>query len=339
MHYLASAFERRGVFVEMVYADTNHWFDRYIIHSINKMLHNFRILPKGKNVFSEHPLAHINYRSHNLMRTYQDFQPDLVLLIRGIGFRSDVLERIRENTPLLGWWIEREERMEEAFRDITLFNWYFFMNSACIEAGMQKGFSNISLLQHSVDPDVFYPLADVKKEFDICFVGNWSPKRQAFIESLLNVTNNIVIYGGKWIKKNIFRPNIRRCVKGDYVDGPELVRLYNKSKIVLNITNWGFGEGSRRSGMNMRVLEAPASGAFLLTDGSRDMHAFITPGKHVAVYNSMEDCINQARYYLSNNEERDSIAKEGALQVRSSYTYDDVVKRIVDTYNKLMDIK
>ena len=37
----------------------------------------------------------------------------------------------------------------------------------------------------------------------------------------------------------------------------------------MNITNWGLGEGAKRSGMTMRVLEVPATGAFLLTDGSQ----------------------------------------------------------------------
>ena len=52
MQYLASAFSRKQISTEMVYADANHWFDRYIIHTANKMLHNLRILPKDKSVFS-----------------------------------------------------------------------------------------------------------------------------------------------------------------------------------------------------------------------------------------------------------------------------------------------
>ncbi|MCX5717116.1 MAG: glycosyltransferase [Nitrospirae bacterium] len=270
-----------------------------------------------------------------MAKTHKHFNPDMVLLIRGIGFQNDVLNEIRRNTPLFGWWIEREERIEEALREINLFDWYFFMNSSCVDIGMQKGFSNISLLHHSVDPDAFYPTNNINKEIDICFVGNWSPKRQQFIEALLNITDNIVIYGRKWIKNNFLNPRIKKCVKGKYIDGSALVELYNRSRIVVNITNWGFGEGKKRSGMNMRVLEVPATGAFLLTDGSRDMEAVVTPSKHIAVYESIEDCVKQAKYYLDNAAEREAIAKEGYLHVRTNYTYADVVNRIIDTYNNL----
>ncbi len=335
MQYLASDFSRRGISTEMVYAYVNHWFDRYIIHTANKILHNLRIIPKDKSVFSNHHLSHKNYRSFKLRRTYQHFNPDMVLLIRGIGFQNNVLNEIRRNTPLFCWWIEREERIEEALKEINLFDWYFFINSSCVDAGIQKGFSNISLLHHSVDPDTFYPMDNIGKETDICFVGKWSPKRQQVIEALLNVTDDIVIYGGKWIKKNFLNSKIKKCVKGKYIDGSALVKLYNKSRIVLNITNWGFGEGKKRSGMNMRVLEVPAAGAFLLTDGSRDMEAVVTPGKHIAVYESIEACVKLAQYYLNNTAERELIAKEGCLHVRTNYTYADVVNRIIDTYNNL----
>lgn len=335
MRYLASAFNRKGISTEMVYADVNHWFDRYIIHSVNKMLHNFRILSKDRSVFSDHPLSHKNYRSYNLWKAYKQFNPDLVLLIRGIKFRHDVLEDIRKGTPLFGWWIEKEERIEEALGEINLFDWYFFMNSSCVDITMQRKFLNTGVLHHSVDPGIFHPMDNIEKTIDICFVGNWSSKRQKVIEALRTITGNIVIYGRKWTKKNLFNPKIRKCVKGKYIDGSELVILYNKSKIVLNITNWGFGEGKKRSGMNMRVLEVPATGSFLLTDGSRDMDAVVTAGKHIAVYENIEDCVGQAKYYLDNAPERESIAKEGCLHVRTNYTYNDVVSRIITVYNNL----
>jgi glycosyltransferase involved in cell wall biosynthesis len=335
IQYLASAFSRKGIATEAVFADENHWFDRYIIHFSNKMLHNLRILSKKKTLFSKHPLAHKNYRSSKLIKTFHNFKPDLVLLIRGISFNGDILTEIRKTTPLLGWWIEREERIEEALSEIDLFDWYFFMNSSCVDIAMQRKFLDAGVLHHSVDPDTFYPMDNIEKTIDICFVGNWSSKRQKVIEALLNITGNIVIYGRKWAKKNFLNSKITKCVKGKYIDGFALVTLYNKSRVVLNITNWGFGEGLKRSGMNMRILEVPATGVFLLTDGSRDMEAVVTPGKHIAVYESIEDCVNLVKYYLNNAAEREAIAKEGCLHVRTNYTYSDVVNRIIDTYNNL----
>lgn len=332
IEYLARAFGKKGIATEAVYADENTWFDRYVIHHVNKTAHNFRILPKGEDFFRDHPLAHLHYRSTRLLEKVNAFSPDLVIIIRGIRFREDVLTEIRKGRPIFGWWIEKEERMEEAFRELDLYDHYFFMNSSCVDEGRKRGFANkISLLNHSVDPAAFYRM-EAGKKYDWCFAGGWSPKRQAFIDSALRVSRNAVIYGPRWIKKNPFNFTLRRVVKGDYIGGEDLVRLYNESRLVLNVTNWGFGEGEKRSGMNMRVLEAPACGSALLTDGSRELAEMVTPGTHVILYEGVSEFVERLAYYLKNGEERERIAEAGYTRVRSNYTFDRVAEIIASVY-------
>jgi spore maturation protein CgeB len=270
-----------------------------------------------------------------LAKTYKHFSPDLVLLIRGIGFQNDVLNEIKRNTPLFGWWIEREERIEEALKEINLFDWYFFINSSCVEEGLKRGRFNVSLLHHSVDPLVWHPV-DAEKKYDWSFVGGWSAKRQEVIERALKVSVNAALYGPRWGKCCRFNSPIRRILKGDYIEGDPLLRLYSETRVVLNITNWGFGEGEKRSGMNMRVLEVPACGAFLLTDGSRDMSAMVRPGEHGVVYEGLEDFEKKLGYYLKNHSEREKIATAGRERVSKNYTYDDVAGIIAQRYASLM---
>ncbi len=327
--YLASAFQRAGIVTDRVYADRNTWFDKWIIRRINKQLHNLKILPKNRELFASHPLAHRNFRSANLAQKVAEFRPDLVFLVRGISFNTDTLESI---SPLFGWWIEKEERVEEALREIALFDWYFFMNRACVDIAEQRGYHNVGYLGHAVDPGVFRPIAGGEKRFDLCFVGNWSLKRQEFIEAALRVTPNIAIYGGKWFKKNLTRPSVLRCVKGRYIAGEELTRLYNQSRVVLNVTNWGRGEGAKRSGMNMRVMEVPATGAFLLTDGSRELDDFLSPGRHIAVYEGKSEFLCQLEYYLRHDAAREEIARRGMEHVREHYTYDAAVRKIIQAF-------
>jgi hypothetical protein len=47
--YLKAAFARRGIEVKAVFADDNTWFDRFVIHRLNKLAHNFRVIPKSRN--------------------------------------------------------------------------------------------------------------------------------------------------------------------------------------------------------------------------------------------------------------------------------------------------
>ncbi len=331
--YLKAALNAMGIEAACLYADENTLFDRYVIHHVNKTAHNLRLLPKDRCFFSEHPKAHLNYRSNKLVEIADAFAPDLILLIRGIRFKEDALIEVGKRARLFGWWVEREERMEEAFKEIHLFDRYFFMNSSCVTEAQRRGIKNAALLFHSVDTKAFHP-KDCKKRFDWCFVGGRSDVRQMFIEEALAVSSNGVIYGPKWLKKNIFNPPVRRSFKGAYIHGEALAGLYSEAKVVLNITNWG-EEAAKRTGMNMRVLEVPACRACLLTDGSRDLTSVVEPGKHVVVYEGVAEFRAKLAYLLKHDDERERVASEGYAHVTVAYTYDHVARILSDAYNVL----
>jgi spore maturation protein CgeB len=329
---LSVAFHRLGVQTDYVYVDETHWFDRWVIRKVNKQLHNFRILPKNRVVFAEHPWAHLNYRSAKVAAKVAEFQPDLVFMIRGINFTHDLMASLPN---LYGWWIEREERVGEAIREAKYFAWYFFISRAATEATVSAGFSNASYQSHVVNPERFRQLANSTAVHDVCFVGNWSKHRQKHLEAILEVTPNVAIYGRKWIRNNLTNRKILSAVKGRWIDGEALNKLYNQSKIVLNVTNWGSGSGKARSGMNMRIFEVPASGAFLLTDESRELEEFLQPGEHIGVYGDQLDLQTQVRRYLAAPDERQVIAAQGCEHVRKNYTYDLVAQRVIEAYQKV----
>lgn len=329
---LSEAFSRLGVVTDFLLADETHWFDRWVIRRVNKQLHNFRILPKHKKLFSEHPLAHQNHRSNRLAAKIAEFSPDAVFLVRGINFNHDVMAAAPN---LIGWWVEREERAAEALREAKFFAWYFSISRAASEAMVQAGFPNSSYQSHVVNPERFRRLPEVEKKYDVCFVGNWSRHRQAHLEAVLKVTPNVAIYGRKWRRNNFTNGQILSAVKGQWIDGEPLNTLYNQSRIVLNVTNWGRGSGKARSGMNMRIFEVPASGAFLLTDDSRELEEFLKPGEHIGVYGDELDLQAKLRHYLAAQDERQAIASKGYEHVRENYTYDLVAQRVVEVCQQL----
>lgn len=332
---LSEAFSKRGVEVEYVLADKNTWFDKWIIRRLNKQLHNLRLLPKSKALFFDHPLSHKNYRSAALAEKISSSNPDVVLIVRGIAFNNEVLPRAK---TLFGWWVEKEERTSEALRELKLFDWYFFLAESSVEQAKASGFNNVSYQSHVVNPYRFYEIPGAAKKYDVCFVGNWSPHRQKYIDAALKVTSNVVIYGRKWRRNNMANAKVLRSVKGNWIDGEALNSLYNESRIVLNVTNWGAGVGRERSGMNMRVFEVPASGAFLLTDESREMGDYLIPGVHIGVFDESDlpDFEKKLKHYLDNPEEREVIAREGCSHVRQKYTYEHAVDKFIDVYDMLM---
>lgn len=328
--YLSMAFEKKGVETYGYFSDTNSWFDKYVIHFLNKTAHNLRIIPKDRDLFKDHPLSHLQYRSNRLLEKVKEVSPDLVLIVRGWRFTEDALGEIRKNSMLFGWWIESEERVQEPLKELSLYDHYFFMNSHCLDKARETGYKGVSLLHHSVSTQAFHPV-DGAKEYDWCFVGRWTPKRMTFVERAMRVSENGAIYGPEWLKKNPFNLSLRRLVKGNYISGEGLVSLYGATKVALNITNWG---GEERSGMNMRVLEVPACKVLLLTDGSMDIKNVVTPGEHLIVYEGLDDFEDKLAHYIKNKTEREAIALAGYKHVTMNYTYDDVADEIIRAYKE-----
>ncbi len=329
--YLKDAFARTGVEVHGFNPEVNNLFDRLVIHSVNKTAHNLRIIPKSKMIFKDHPLAHLHYRGRMLLEAVRAVRPDAVLIIRGRKFTEEVYREIRKEAVLMGWWIEGEEGMEERFQEMPLFDRYFAMHSTWVDEGRRRGLPNLSLLQHAVSPKAFHPV-ECEKRYDWCFVGGWSPGRMSHIERAYRISRNGVVYGPKWLKKNFFNRMLRRIVKGSYIAGEELVRLYNESRVVLNITRWGAESGGQRSGLTMRVLEVPACKALLLTDGSRDLEKVVTPGEHVVAHDGLDDFGRKLEHYIRRGEDRERIAERGYRHIVAHHTYDAMAEKIRAAY-------
>jgi len=330
--YLTAAFARRGIEVRAVFADDNTWFDRLVIHHLNKLAHNFRLIPKSHHFFEDRPASHMNFRSARLRDAIAAYNPDLVFHIRGLGFRAWAFDGARRK---FAWWVESDERVDEALREVPWFDRYFFINSTNVEAAHRAGHAHASYLPHAVDASVFRPLPGVAKDIDFAFVGLWSERRQQFIEAALEVSRNGALYGPKWYRKTFPDRRFRRIFRGRYIDGAPLVRLYNRAKVVLNITSWGANGGASRSGMTMRTFEAPATGSLLLTDHSAELSLAVTPGSHVDTFSDLGDFKMKLRYYLDHAPERQWIAVHGMQHVRVHHTYDAMVDSILAAYEDL----
>lgn len=333
MDYLEKAFNDRGIEVVKFYSNDNTWFDRWVINKLNKQLHNLRLLPKTKNLFQGHPLAHRNYLNARLKTLYEDVRPDLVLAIRGMDIGQDAISLIA--CPKIGWWVEPETHIHEAIAEAALFDWYFCMNESCVDALRRSGYDYTSYLPHAVDASAFFPIPDAVKKYDLCFVGKHSEKRQQMIEAALEVTSNIVVYGPRWKEKNLTNPRVAGLCKGAYIGGADLNRLYNKSRVVLNVTGWEGQSGQQRSGMNMRLMEVPAAGACLLTDASIELEQSLLPGQDLLVYSNTDDFKQTLNSCLSNPELCAEVGRHGSHTVSSSHTYGHTVDAIIDQYQQI----
>ncbi len=104
-----------------------------------------------------------------------------------------------------------------------------------------------------------------------------------------------------------------------------MVRLYNKSKIVIN-KHYEF----TACGANVRTFETLGCGAFQLVDNQKDISAMFRDGEDLVIYRDGDDLKRKVGYYLRNDDERKRIALNGYEKAHRPYTYKNSLQKMMD---------
>lgn len=156
------------------------------------------------------------------------------------------------------------------------------------------------------DPDVHF-VNGLARDIDVGFVGKLGypgTERRQILSHVLNrfATNDTSAMQTPW----------------------EMGRTYSRSKIVFNKSIGG--------DVNMRVFEALASGALLVTDRiGNGLNDLLTEGEHYVGYDSAEEAVSQIERYLQHDAERERIARAGQRLLNERHTYECRFKEVART--------
>ncbi len=98
------------------------------------------------------------------------------------------------------------------------------------------------------------------------------------------------------------------------------------AKINLNITL-----RSIKSGIPLRIMDILGCGGFLLSNYQADLAAEFVPGEDFVYYESIEDAVEKAGYYLEHEEERKAIAQNAYRKVKEQHDFRTKMELILQT--------
>lgn len=318
----AAGFRELGWEVQCFNSQAESPVQRYFLKWINKLTRLLGL--RSLDVSRRTPWGNHNYRQRQLEKAVAAFRPDLLLVIRGNSFDAEVIQRLKSRYGIrhtAGWWVKDPRAGNEMQEDARIYDHYF-----CIHRFGYDELDNIHYLPAlGLDRDLYRPLAGEKtSRHEVVFVGGWSPRRQEFMEKLLDLP--VEIYGPGWRKRrNWFNPQLREKVKANRIWGEDLIALYNSAKIVLNISSWNPG----RTGLNLRVFDVPATGAFLLTDHCEELAQHFELGREMETFSSPNELREKIIYYLGHDEERKIIAHAGYEKVAGFENYTDKMRNLL----------
>lgn len=101
---------------------------------------------------------------------------------------------------------------------------------------------------------------------------------------------------------------------------------FRNSKINLNFTL-----RSIQAGIPLRCMDILGAGGFLLTNYQKDLEKHFTNKKDLVWYHTPKELIELIDYYLTHDEEREEIARNGQAKVLSLFSYDVQLPQILET--------
>ena len=123
-------------------------------------------------------------------------------------------------------------------------------------------------------------------------------------------------------KKDFAIPNVHNHGPVDYFR--EMPVVFRRSKIDLNISGRLI-----KSGIPLRAFDVMGAGGFLLSNFQADLLDLFVPGEDFVYFESKEDMLGKIGYYLTHEEERQAIAKNGHDKVAAGHTYRHRVREML----------
>lgn len=118
-------------------------------------------------------------------------------------------------------------------------------------------------------------------------------------------------------------PILHACNHGIVDYHTQMPLVFAGSKINLNISL-----RSIHSGIPLRVLDIMACGGFVLSNWQPEIAAYFEEGAEIVTFNSLEDCLEKIRYYLSHEDERWQIAEAGRRKVQEIFSYKSGLEKV-----------
>ena len=236
----------------------------------------------------------------------------------------------RDAQTLWAYWLMR--------RNLPVFNLNFTTNLDDVNHLCRKGVAAVELTHLAFDHERFddFPLPEALRAHwstEMVFIGHHEPRTERFVRGLLAAGIPIRVHGWGWGRKSIANeyPN---AIAGGMLSDADYVSAIKGAKIAICcVSEMNYNQTAARS------YEIPACGTFLLAMRTPQHLACYVEGLEAEFFETPEELVRKARFYLDHDAERKAIARAGHHRcVSDQYTWarymGDDWARTIDAYRQ-----
>jgi spore maturation protein CgeB len=280
--------------------------------------------------------------SADFVRTVGELRPDVVFLLKGEWISEQALREVKEKyrPVLLQWYpdgpfnVENRNATRDSIASIPLFDIYYIYAKSLIAPLREAGAKRVEYLPFCYDPNMLRKPDTITEEdirkyaTDVVFAGTWEPMREWWLAQITEF--DLSVWGNMWERVGETSP-LRARWKGNAVYGEEISRLFAVSRIHLN-----FLREQNKDSHNVRTLEIPGFGGFLLTQRSKEQaEELFVEGREIACFDSVEELKEKIRYYTEHESERLAIAAAGHERAVREHQAIHRLRRVIDDVQTL----
>ena len=250
-------------------------------------------------------------------------RPDIVFVVDHVGLLPGIISLLAAPPRVVSWFYDNPlQILNEDYLAMNSVYHIFCWDRSYLPALKRMGFAKVEYQPFATNPDVYRPEATGGFDYEVSFVGTWSPQRMDLLMALAARGISIDVFGDElWSRAS--RPNLR--YRGVACNRRDCPRIYARSKINLNIT-------SRQSitSLPVRVFDVLAAGGFLLTDRREDIERLLMPGRDAIVFEEVDDLARKSGFISIMKTSGIRIGRTGRETVLANYTFDRILPAMLD---------
>ena len=185
-------------------------------------------------------------------------------------------------------------------------------------AGMPTGF-----LQQGIDTNIFTPEGDKADVPDIVFLANNYANQFPLSRYRRNAVNRLRAHYGNRFKVfgNGWGSDSGNVNSSQYEES----KVYRGCKIAISISHF---DADRY--FSDRLGRAMCSGAMVLSHNYQGLERDFEVENHLDIFGNLDEMVSSIDYYLANDDKRKEIAKSGQEHASKEFSYQNVVKQIIE---------
>jgi spore maturation protein CgeB len=343
--------------------ELGHSFEHYnFFDSLVRMGHDVLYFDLGK-LQGARNAQRLNRRLFEIVRSER---PDVMFTV---PFRAELDRRIlkqiirKTSTPTIAWFCDDHWRFDHYTRHwAPCFTWSVTTAPSALPKYKAIGYGNVIRSQWACN-HFRYRRLDLPPKCDVTFVGQPHGNRRRWIERLREAGIQVQAWGSGWESGRLdhsemldvfARSRINLNLSNASTTGTEnpdalkhrvrrTVARFLPRPVKTTLKGWLAQPSNVKLSdpleaehlpdqIKGRTFEVPGCGGFMLTGLAEDLESYYANGREVVCFQTIEQLIEQIRYYLSHEEERVAIAEAGYRRTLKEHTY---VHRFTEIFRRL----